>query len=136
MKYVRGMLMYRSSHQKNKIDQKVVGGVFSIFDQMEEQGFENRDGQVDMALDVSEDIKEGKNLVVEAGVGIGKTFAYLFPSLLYTRIVKKPVVIASSTIHLTEQLERDLEDAGNISNQKVSSIVGKGQRNYYCENRA
>lgn len=128
--------MRRTPLEKSIIDREVVGEVFRVFDKMKQLGFEERDGQFDMALDIAEAIKDGDNLIVEAGVGIGKTFAYLFPSMLYTSYFGKPVVIASSTIHLTEQLEKDIIDAEKISNLTVSSIVGKGQRNYFCENRA
>ena len=46
------------------------------------QNFLPRQGQTDMALAVAETIAQGGVLVVEAGTGVGKTFAYLVPALL------------------------------------------------------
>ena len=42
-----------------------------------------REGQVNMALSVFDAIESGDNLVIEAGVGIGKSYAYLIPLLYY-----------------------------------------------------
>ena len=46
-------------------------------------GFEIRDGQPDMSFEIAEAMKRRRHIVVEAGVGIGKSFAYLVPTLLY-----------------------------------------------------
>jgi len=46
------------------------------------EAFQPRQGQTDMALAVSEVLQQGGALVVEAGTGVGKTFAYLVPALL------------------------------------------------------
>ena len=48
----------------------------------EKEGYRIRPGQVQMARDVLDAIYDGHNLVVEAGTGVGKTFAYLVPILL------------------------------------------------------
>ena len=45
-------------------------------------GFKPRQGQSDMAQAVTEMVEAGGSLVVEAGTGVGKTFAYLVPVLL------------------------------------------------------
>ncbi|MDC2888486.1 hypothetical protein PN838_06635 [Psychrosphaera sp. G1-22] len=45
-------------------------------------GFKARQSQLDMAHAVASVIKDKKQLVVEAGTGTGKTFAYLAPALL------------------------------------------------------
>ena len=44
--------------------------------------FKPRSGQTEMAIAVSETISSGGELVVEAGTGVGKTYAYLVPVLL------------------------------------------------------
>jgi len=126
----------KSINSRKAIDNYVVGGLFDIFEKMKEKGYEERDGQIDMALDIAEAIRDGDNIIVEAGVGIGKSFAYLFPSMLYTKVSRTPVAVASSTIHLTDQLEEDVKNVENITGREVSAIVGKGQRNYFCEKRA
>ncbi len=45
-------------------------------------GFQPRQAQLDMAEAVSRAIEQQSQLVVEAGTGTGKTFAYLVPALL------------------------------------------------------
>ena len=44
--------------------------------------YERRAGQEEMALAVEEALQGGKKLLIEAGTGVGKTFAYLVPTLL------------------------------------------------------
>jgi ATP-dependent DNA helicase DinG len=46
--------------------------------------YEHRQEQLDMACYVEQAIRDGSHLVVEAGTGVGKSFAYLVPSILYT----------------------------------------------------
>lgn len=46
------------------------------------KGFQPRQAQLDMARAVEKSIKDQSQLVVEAGTGTGKTFAYLVPALL------------------------------------------------------
>ncbi len=45
-------------------------------------GFQPRAGQTDMAMAVTQTLEQGGQLVVEAGTGVGKTYAYLVPVLL------------------------------------------------------
>lgn len=71
-------------------------------------GFEQREGQQDMAFEILDAIKNQQHIVVEAGVGIGKSFAYLVPLLYYNQRTGKPVIIATSTIALQEQLMSDV----------------------------
>ena len=47
-----------------------------------EPAFTPRQGQTQMALAVAQTIEAGGVLVVEAGTGVGKTYAYLLPALL------------------------------------------------------
>ena len=101
-------------------------------------GFENREGQTDMAFEILEAMRKRQHLVVEAGVGIGKSFAYLVPLLLYNSLVQKPVIIATSTIALQEQLLKDVTTLQNLLDIAPSSqdvILAKGQRHYLCRKR-
>lgn len=91
-----------------------------------------------MALDVAESLKDETNLMVEAGVGIGKSLAYLIPSL-YTidySFGKSSIIIATSTISLSEQLMEDIKLAEDITDIKVNSELAKGMRNYVCRKKA
>ena len=67
--------------------------------------FRPRSGQTEMALAVAETLERGGSLVVEAGTGVGKTFAYLVPALLSG----EHVLISTATKALQDQLfARDL----------------------------
>ena len=74
--------------------------------------FRTRQEQLFMADAVEEALAEGRHLVVEAGTGVGKSFAYLVPALLTAadrRERRGPVAVATRTIALQEQLvERDI----------------------------
>ena len=69
-----------------------------------------RDGQEEMAEKIETAFREKKGCLIEAGTGIGKSFAYLVPSLLLTQSNPDArVVIATSTITLQNQLfEKDI----------------------------
>ena len=68
-------------------------------------GFQPRAGQAWMAEAVAEAIATGDKLVVEAGTGTGKTFAYLLPALMSG----KKTIISTGTKALQDQLyHRDL----------------------------
>jgi ATP-dependent DNA helicase DinG len=70
------------------------------------EGFEPREQQVEMARRVAKTLENRGHLMVEAGTGVGKSFAYLLPAV--RRIVQtegaERVVIATNTIALQEQL--------------------------------
>lgn len=95
-------------------------------------GFETRDGQIDMAYDITEALRDGQHIVIEAGVGIGKSFAYLIPLLLYNRDYREPILIATSSIALQEQLISDIDKISNILRFSPLVQLAKGMRNYAC----
>ncbi len=97
--------------------------------------YEVRDGQTDMALDIAEAMAENQHIVVEAGVGIGKSFAYLVPLILYNKFDGNPVVIATSSIALQEQLKDDIKKVSRLLNEFPKINLAKGKRNYACLER-
>lgn len=94
---------------------------------------EFREGQSEMACEIVDAIKEQKNLVVEAGVGIGKSFAYLVPLIYYNHYFKKPVVIATSTIALQEQLQDDIQFVMGKLQIFPEVLLAKGMTNFICK---
>ncbi|SFO14814.1 DEAD/DEAH box helicase [Proteiniclasticum ruminis] len=80
-------------------------------------GYEVRDGQPDMALDIAEAMADNQHIIVEARVGIGKSFAYLVPLILYNKFDGNPVVIATSSIALQEQLKDDIKKVSRLINE-------------------
>lgn len=92
-------------------------------------GFRARDPQKQMALAVTSAIEQGSALVVEAGTGTGKTFAYLVPALLSG----KKVILSTGTKNLQEQLFfRDLPTVLKALKLPVETSLLKGRSNYLC----
>jgi ATP-dependent DNA helicase DinG len=95
-------------------------------------GFQPRAGQAWMAEAVAEAIAGADRLVVEAGTGTGKTFAYLIPALLSGR----KTIISTGTKALQDQLyHRDLPLVGKAVGRPVSTALLKGRANYLCLHR-
>ena len=106
---------------------------YKIFDKtLPSLGYETRDGQADMSYDIIEALRDRQHIVVEAGVGIGKSFAYLVPLLLYNKDYKEPVLIATSSIALQEQLIEDINRMSDILGFSPMVQLAKGMRNYAC----
>ena len=95
-------------------------------------GFQPRAGQSWMAEAVEEAIEGSGQLVVEAGTGTGKTFAYLLPALLSDR----KTIISTGTKALQDQLyHRDLPLIGRVVGRPVRTALLKGRANYLCLHR-
>ena len=95
-------------------------------------GFAPRDVQQRMATAVEETIADAGELVVEAGTGTGKTFAYLVPALLSG----KRVIISTGTKTLQDQLfHRDLPRVRETLGARLSTALLKGRANYLCRHR-
>lgn len=95
-------------------------------------GFTPRAGQGWMAEAVAEAIANRDKLVVEAGTGTGKTFAYLIPALLSGR----KTIISTGTKALQDQLyHRDLPLVGKAIGRPVTTALLKGRANYLCPQR-
>ncbi len=98
-------------------------------------GLSYREGQHNMALSVFEAIESKEHLIIEAGVGIGKSFAYLIPLIYFFEMSGKSFIISTSTIALQEQLEKDINIISNQLNIPVDVVVAKGMSNFICFNR-
>ncbi|MEZ8099564.1 ATP-dependent DNA helicase [Vibrio bivalvicida] len=95
-------------------------------------GFQPRQAQLDMAEAVASAIKSQSQVVVEAGTGTGKTFAYLVPSLLSG----KKTIISTGSKNLQEQLfHRDLPLMVNALGYYGQVALLKGRANYLCLDR-
>lgn len=95
-------------------------------------GFRPRPQQSEMAIRVAETLTGGGALLVEAGTGVGKTFAYLVPALLSGR----RIIISTGTRSLQDQLfGRDLPVVSAAIGRPVSVAMLKGRANYLCLHR-
>ena len=94
--------------------------------------FTPRDGQTEMAMAVARTLEEGGALVVEAGTGVGKTYAYLVPALLSG----ERVLLSTATKALQDQLfARDLPLLAGILGVPVRAALLKGRASYLCLHR-
>ena len=102
-----------------------------------------------MADAVAEAIEEKRHLVVEAGTGVGKSFAYLVPAILAAtesqdesrstsdeRPPRRRVIVSTNTISLQEQLaDRDIPLLQAVLPREFSAVLAKGRGNYLSRRR-
>jgi ATP-dependent DNA helicase DinG len=99
-------------------------------------GYEDRPQQLEMARAVAGALDAGRHLLVEAGTGVGKSFAYLVPALVWAAREGKRVAVATSTIALQEQLVgQDLPLLAAALPFPVTFTLVKGRGNYLCRRR-
>ena len=110
--------------------------------------YEVRPQQLEMAETVADALTNRRHLMVEAGTGVGKSFAYLVPAILAATEPEegpgefvagdKPapqpirrVVISTHTISLQEQLlHKDLPLLNSVIPREFTALLVKGRRNY------
>lgn len=126
--------------------------------------YEHRSQQLRMADAIAEALQAKKHLVAEAGTGVGKSFAYLVPAILYategeSNLLDKPepddegpfgekgdkadektrprrILISTHTISLQEQLiSKDLPLLNSVIPREFSSVLVKGRGNYLSRRR-
>lgn len=101
--------------------------------------YEFRPEQLQMADAVAGAIERGEHLVVEAGTGVGKSFAYLVPAILAATesqerqdgSAPKKIVVSTHTISLQEQLLlKDVPLLNAVIPREFSAVLVKGRRNF------
>ena len=105
-------------------------------------GFSPRQAQTDMALEVATAISKQSSLIVEAGTGTGKTFAYLIPAFLSVKSassgdeLNSKIIISTGTKNLQEQLfHKDIPLVKKALASNVQVALLKGRANYLCRYR-
>lgn len=91
-----------------------------------------------MAATVEKALAEGRHAIVEAGTGVGKSFAYLVPAILAVTKSEEGrdpslqrIVISTHTISLQEQLlQKDIPLLSSVIPRDFSTVLVKGRRNY------
>jgi ATP-dependent DNA helicase DinG len=97
-----------------------------------DERYVERDVQQQMAAQVATAIDEQRALVAEAGTGVGKTFAYLVPTLLSG----KRALVSTATKSLQDQLFlRDLPRLRDALKLPISLALLKGRASYLCRHR-
>ncbi len=98
--------------------------------------YEVRPSQIELARSISRAFNSGCIGAFEAGTGVGKSFAYLLPAMLWALDNQDRVVISTGTINLQQQLiEKDIPTAQRIIGRPVKSVLLKGRQNYICKRR-
>ncbi len=92
-------------------------------------GYRPRAGQQEMAEAIADAIDGKATLMVDAGTGIGKTFAYLVPALLSGQ----KVLLSTATRQLQDQLyQRDVPRIKQVLGSDAQVAILKGRANYVC----
>lgn len=100
------------------------------------EGYLPRQEQQRFAAAVANAFENETFLLAEAGTGVGKTYAYLLPAILWARLKQEKVVLATKTKALQEQIvDRDLPQLERALGHKIRSCEAKGRDNYLCWNK-
>ncbi len=98
--------------------------------------FEWRREQQEMACAVARTLERGGHLVVEAGTGVGKSFAYVIPAILHAVRTRRKAVVSTHTINLQEQLiYKDIPALQALLPVEFEAALLKGRQNYCCGTR-
>jgi ATP-dependent DNA helicase DinG len=99
-------------------------------------GFEARPQQIRMGCAIRRAFDKGRHLAVEAGTGVGKSFAYLVPVIQHLAETGRKAVISTFTITLQEQLShKDIPFLKGCLPQSFEAVLAKGRGNYLCKRR-
>ena len=113
----------------------VLGADGKIASRLEQ--YESRPEQIQMAEAVEAAIADKEHLIVEAGTGVGKSFAYLVPAILAaansdrSKNERIRVVVSTQTINLQEQLiSKDIPFLNAVLPVEFTAVLAKGRSNY------
>lgn len=99
--------------------------------------FRLRAEQLSMAEAVVHAFEQNEILTVQAGTGIGKSFAYLVPAILERESSHGPVIVSTATIPLQDQLwDKDLPFLRGALGTPFTATLLKGAQQYLCLDRA
>lgn len=106
-----------------------------FYEQLPEAGFEVRDEQIYMAFQLEKAFADKQIIFAEAGVGTGKTLAYLLYTVCYARYTRKPAIIACADESLIEQLVKPEGDIAKLARHlelTIDARLGKSPDQYLC----
>lgn len=110
-----------------------------LYDILPEYGYKIRDEQIFTAFQIADGFCNKEVHLAEAGLGTGKTFAYLLSAIPYARFSKKPVVIACASTALQEQLageEGDINTLFKLLGLEIDARMAKDPYQYVCSVKA
>ena len=98
--------------------------------------FEERPVQIALMRQIARAFNKNAIGVFEAGTGVGKSYAYLIPSIVWALENKERVVISTGTINLQQQLcAKDIPAAKKIIGKDFKFVLMKGRQNFLCKRR-
>lgn len=109
-----------------------------LYDILPEGEYDVRDEQIFTAFQIADAFCDKKIHLAEAGLGTGKTFAYLLSAIPYARSTGKPVVIACATTALQEQLagpDGDIKTLSDLLGLEIDARMAKDPNEYICDVR-
>lgn len=121
-----------------KINEKLQSKVDEFFTNsfLESKGLEYRPGQDTLAFDIVDALSNKEILLIEAGVGSGKSFGYLVPLIYASQSDPNfKFIISTSSKALQDQLEKGIDFLSNLLNIPIEVTVAKGRNNYLCRRR-
>lgn len=122
---------------KQEFQSKLVEWVGDVlYDIIPEHGYEVRDEQIFTAFQIADAVCDKKVHLAEAGLGTGKTFAYLLSAIPYARFTGKPVVIACATTALQAQLAGeggDIRTLSKLLGLEIDAQMAKDPNQYICD---
>ncbi|MDP2362003.1 MAG: ATP-dependent DNA helicase [bacterium] len=99
-------------------------------------GYQARESQLVMAREVAAALDAGRNLLVEAPCGTGKTLAYSVPAIQHALATNQRVLIATANIALQEQLvQKDLPFLARVLPEPFGFTLLKGRGQFLCADR-
>jgi ATP-dependent DNA helicase DinG len=124
--------------EQQNLDEDYVAGILSeagAFSRLL-SNYEPRSQQIALSRLFTKGFNASAVVSAEAGTGVGKSFAYLVPAILWAEANKERVVIATATINLQQQIyEKDLPFVQKALGTKLRTVLVKGRRNYLCPSR-
>lgn len=111
-----------------------IGDVF--YDILPEHGYEVREEQIYTAFQMADALCSNKVHLAEAGLGTGKTFAYLLSAIPYARLNRKPIIVACASTALQEQLcgeNGDIRTLSDLLGLEVDARMAKDSYQYVCD---
>ncbi len=145
----RGVKPLESTGSRGRLDPDDVRRFFAADGPLEHvfAGYEQREQQLDMTLEVTRALNDGGTLLVEAPTGTGKSMAYLVPAARFAAERGQRVVVSTNTINLQDQLyfkdipalQRAVDGAVlrdfGVEAQPFDAALLKGRGNYLCLHR-
>ena len=99
-------------------------------------GYEYRPQQETMARAIADTLHNQRHLIIEAPTGVGKTLAYLVPSILYALQEGRKAIVSTHTKNLQEQIfKKDIPLVHAVLGKDFRVALLKGRRNYLCTTR-